>query len=194
MIREKLKNKRILLASSSPRRQQLLAAMDVPFSIINQHSDETYPPTLQAHAIAEYLSEKKAAQIIPSLQPNDILITADTIVWHQQKILNKPGNKKEALAMLSELSDATHIVYTGVTIASADKKITFHDSTEVTFAPISQKEMQFYIQQYPPFDKAGAYGAQDWLGLTKIISIKGSYFNVMGLPTHKVYETLLNFL
>lgn len=186
-------NKRVILASKSPRRRQLLEGLGIQFEVIIHEVDESFPSTLKGPDIAVYLAKRKADAFIQEITSGDIVITADTIVWINEHVLNKPANREEAMRMLNELSGNTHQVYTGVCIKSRDRQELFFDATEVEFRNLSQPEIEFYIHHYAPYDKAGSYGAQDWIGLTGIKSLKGSYFNVMGLPVHLVYEKLKDF-
>jgi len=185
-----IKDKNIILSSNSPRRQQLLKDLGIEFEIKTMVTEESYPDELPISQVSSYLAEKKANTFLPHLNTNDILITADTVVIADKKILNKPGNEKEAIDMLQVLEDKTHMVMTGVCIADVDKKTVFSDQTEVSFAKLTDQEISFYIKQFKPYDKAGAYGIQEWIGLIGIASIRGCYYNVMGLPVHKVYQTL----
>lgn len=179
-----------ILGSASPRRQQLLKDCGFSFKTVSINADESFPPDLKAEKIAVYLSEKKAGAYPGTLQENDLLITADTIVWIENVVLNKPANEFEAKQMLQFLSGKTHEVFTGVCLTTLSRQVSFFDRTAVSFKSFSEAEIDFYIKNYQPFDKAGSYGAQDWLGLTGIHKIEGSYFNVMGLPTHKLYEEI----
>mgnify|MGYP000436257693 CR=1 FL=1 len=154
--------------------------------------DESFPPEMPVDQVARYLAAKKAESFRPRIK-DEIIITADTVVILADKILNKPGDAAEAIAMLSQLSGRTHLVITGVSIVSSEKEESFDDTTEVTFKTLTRDEIQFYVDHYKPFDKAGAYGAQDWVGMVAIEKINGSYFNVMGLPVHKVYQHLQNW-
>ncbi len=183
----------IILGSASPRRQQLLKDAGFTFKTVSINADESFSPTLQAEQIPVYLAEKKASLYPHKLKDDEILITADTIVWVDNIILNKPGNDFEATQMLQLLSGKMHQVFTGVCITSNKKKVSFYDETKVYFKPLTEKEIAYYITNHKPFDKAGSYGAQDWLGLIAIDRIEGSYFNVMGLPIHKVYVNLSQF-
>jgi septum formation protein len=186
-------NYSIILGSASPRRQQLLKDAGFTFKTISIDADESFSVQLQAEEIPLYLAEKKAEVFPYALQDNEILITADTIVWVDNIVLNKPANDFEATQMLQFLSGKMHQVFTGVCITSNKKQISFFDETKVYFKALSEQEIAFYIKNYKPFDKAGSYGAQDWLGLIAIEKIEGSYFNVMGLPTHKLYSNLHSF-
>lgn len=154
--------------------------------------DESFPPEMPVDQVARYLAAKKAESFRPRIK-DEIVITADTVVILSDKILNKPADAAEAIEMLSQLSGRTHLVITGVSIVSREKEESFDDTTEVTFKPLTRDEIQFYVDHYKPFDKAGAYGAQDWVGMVAIEKINGSYFNVMGLPVHKVYQHLQNW-
>jgi septum formation protein len=180
----------IILGSASPRRQQLLKDVGFTFKTISINADESFSAQLQAEQIPLYLAEKKAGVYPSVLKDDEVLITADTIVWVDNIVLNKPANDFEASQMLQFLSGKMHQVFTGVCITSNKKQVSFFDETKVYFKALSEKEIAYYIQNYKPFDKAGSYGAQDWLGLIAIEKIEGSYFNVMGLPTHKLYAEL----
>lgn len=181
----------LILASNSPRRQQLLKEAGFEFEVFTRDFDESYPPDLAALEVAEYLAINKNKNYRP-LKADSLIITSDTTVICNQQVLNKPSNRAEALDMLSELSNKTHQVASGVCITSPDKQVNFTDITRVTFSQITQEEMEYYIDTFQPFDKAGAYGIQEWIGMTKISSITGSYFTVMGLPIHLVYQSLKN--
>lgn len=182
---------KIILGSQSPRRRELLKMLDIPFESISLNINEDFPPDLFAQEIAEYLAEKKSMSY--SLQENELLITADTIVWINNSVLNKPQNIQEARAMLQLLSDNTHFVYTGVCIRTVYHTFIFSDESKVYFRKLSEDEINYYLEKYQPFDKAGAYGVQEWIGASAITKIEGSYFNVMGLPTHLVYQHLKLF-
>lgn len=184
---------KLVLASSSPRRQELLTKMGLTFEVRLKEVDEIYPPDLKRAAIAEYLAQKKAEAYLPGLNPAEVLITADTIVCLDDTVLNKPAGGPEARAMLSALSGRAHEVFTGVCLLSSTKKIILHDVTRVYFKELSAVEINWYIDQYQPFDKAGAYGAQDWMGMVAIQKLEGSFYNVMGLPVHKLYAALQTF-
>lgn len=186
---------KIILASGSPRRQQLLSELGLEFEVKPVDVEEIYPATLQKEDIAIYLSELKAnAFNFENLCDNCLVITADTIVWLDNEILPKPKNAEEASLFLNKLSSRSHDVITGCTIRTKDKFKSFYSDTKVYFKKLSQEEIDYYIQNYKPFDKAGAYGIQEWIGLTGIEKIEGSYFNVVGLPVQKMYTELLNFL
>lgn len=190
---ENLLNKRIKLASKSPRRQQLLQGLEISFDIWSKEVDETYPDHLEREEIPLYLASKKADAFRSDLTEADILITADTIVWIAGQVLNKPADRAEAIHMISLLNGKTHDVYTGVSIVSVEKTELIWDSTRVHFSLLDEKEIAHYVDNYSPYDKAGSYGAQDWIGLVGIDRLEGSYFNVMGLPVHKVFKALKNF-
>ena len=187
----------ILLGSASPRRRELMAGLDLPFTAINIDADETYPAELQGGDIPYYISRAKARAYEANLAPDQLLITADTIVWLDGHMLGKPHDADEAFAMLRTLSGKTHQVYTAVTFASLEDSTSRHleistlvDKTDVTFAELTDAEIRHYIDKYKPFDKAGAYGVQEWIGYIACTEMKGSYFNVMGFPVHRVYEYL----
>lgn len=181
----------ILLGSQSPRRRELMKLLDIPFTSISLNADESFPNDLVAEEIAEYLAEKKS--LMYSLKPNELLITADTIVWIDNQVLNKPSDAKEAITMLNHLSGKAHYVYTGVCIRTFLHKFVFSDATKVYFNSLSDKEIEYYVSRYKPYDKAGGYGVQEWIGAVAISKIEGSYFNVMGLPIHLVYQHLKFF-
>lgn len=183
----------IILGSQSPRRRELMAGLDLPFTAITIDADESYPASLQAGDIPYYISRAKARAYENQLLPDQLLITADTIVWLDGRMLGKPHDDAEAISMLRALSGKTHQVYTAVTFAQKGKELdTIVDRTDVTFAELSDEEINFYVRQYRPFDKAGAYGVQEWIGYVACSAMNGSYFNVMGLPVHKVYEYIKN--
>jgi septum formation protein len=191
---EKLKERKIILASQSPRRHYLLKQLGLEFTVIDGEVEENYPEDMAPEEIAVYLAEKKADHFNNCINDDkDILITADTIVSIAGRILGKPVNHQDAERMLRLLSGNTHTVFTGVCIRSKDKTVTFYSTTEVTFKSLSDEEIRYYLDNYKPFDKAGAYGAQEWIGYIAITRIDGSYSNVMGLPIQKLYEELLRF-
>lgn len=183
---------KLLLASGSPRRRQLLTDLGLPYEIRLRDVDETYPPHLRRGAIAEYLARHKAEAYRADLAPDELLLTADTIVCLDHDVLNKPADDAAARAMLTRLQGRAHQVYTGVCLLPGDGRppVVFADETTVHFRALSPAEIDFYVARYQPLDKAGAYGAQDWLGLVGIERLEGSYFNVMGLPTHRVWAAL----
>jgi septum formation protein len=190
MLNEKFKNNRIILASGSPRRQQFLKELDVDFEIQLKDIEEIYPSHLKAEEITNFLAKLKASAFIDDLQQNDILITSDTIVWLNNKALGKPKDYDDAFEMLTEMSGTTHKVITSVCIKTTDKEIVFYEETLVTFTKLSSDEIKYYLDNYKPYDKAGSYGIQEWIGLVTITKIEGSYANVVGLPTHRLYEEL----
>lgn len=191
MLKEKLKNHHIILASGSPRRHQFLKELEIPFIIDHKPVKEDFPEELQASEITDYLAKLKAEVFLRGLRPEDILITSDTIVWHKGKALNKPETTSEAFKMLESLSGETHEVITSVTFTTTSFQKTVNETTQVTFKQLSKDEISYYIQEYHPLDKAGSYGIQEWIGLIGITRVEGSYFNVVGLPTHLVYKTLM---
>lgn len=193
LLTEKLKDTTIILASQSPRRKELLAGLGLEFSTISLDIDETFDRnTYKREQITELLSAKKA-KAYTAIKPSDIIITSDTTVWVDDESLEKAETREEAYEMLKKLSGKTHSVYTSVTIRSTEKEITFSDETQVTFSELTDEEIYFYIDTYKPFDKAGAYGVQEWIGYIGVDNMNGSYFNVMGLPTHKLYKELMKF-
>ncbi|HYF69378.1 MAG TPA: Maf family protein [Ohtaekwangia sp.] len=182
----------LILASSSPRRQFLMKEAGFSFTIEKPDVEEDFPSTMPVEQVARYLASKKAEYFRPKIR-EEIVLTADTVVILDNIILNKPIDRNEAIAMLSALSGRTHVVMTGVCIVSKEREEGFDDTTSVTFKTLSRAEIEFYVDQYKPYDKAGAYGAQDWIGMVAIEKIVGSYFNVMGLPIHKVHQHLMNW-
>ena len=194
MIKEQLKKFTIILGSASPRRKELLSDIGLKFSIQTTDKEEDYPANLKEYQIAEFVAKQKAKFLSENLSKIDLLITADTIVSFKGESLKKPKNKEEAFSTLSKLSGNTHKVITGVCIKSHQKEIVFSAITIVTFNKLTKKEITFYINNFNPFDKAGAYGIQDWIGKIGIKSIEGSYSNVVGLPTAEVYQQLKLFI
>ena len=191
MLNEKFKNHRIILASGSPRRQQFLKELDVDFEIQLKDIEEIYPEHLQAEEITNFLAKLKASAFALDLDDNDILITSDTIVWLNNKALGKPKDYDDAFEMLTEMSGTTHKVITSVCLKTIDKEVVFYEETLVTFTALSSDEIKYYLNNYKPFDKAGSYGIQEWIGLVAITKIEGSYANVVGLPTHRLYEEMM---
>lgn len=191
MLKEKLANYNIILASGSPRRQQFFKDLDIPFRIQLREIDEVYPLDLKGVQITDYLADLKA-KAFDTINENELLITSDTIVWCDEKALGKPKNSEEAHQMLRKLSGKKHQVMTSVSIKSSTFQIITNDTTNVYFKNLTDEEIQHYVKTYQPFDKAGAYGIQEWIGFIGIDKIEGSYFNVMGLPVHKLYEELMN--
>lgn len=193
MILKNLEKYKLVLASASPRRQQLLKELGLEFEVRPADVDEFYPETLGMTAIPEYLAQLKADVLVPDMADDELLITADTIVWKDDKVLGKPADKNEAFEMLKALSGTQHQVITGINLQSKEKKVSFHAVTEVWFDDLKDEEINFYIEKYKPYDKAGAYGIQEWIGFVGIYKIEGSFYNVMGLPVHKLYQYLNEF-
>ena len=188
------KDYKIILASNSPRRKELLAGIDVQFEVrVIQDIDESYPADLPTKDIAEYISHKKAAVYQQQMAPDELIITADTIVVLGNEVMGKPHDEADARRMLGELSGQTHQVITGVTLTTIQKQISFSVETDVTFKQLSDSEIDYYVSHYKPFDKAGAYGIQEWIGHIGVTGLQGSYFNVMGLPVQRIYEALRQF-
>ncbi len=185
-----LQNYNIILGSQSPRRQELLSGLNIPFEVKVIDVEETYPRELVGVDIPMYLAEKKANAYTEIMDDNTLLITADTIVWLEGKVYNKPKDKAEATAMLKALSGKTHQVITGVCIYTKTKRKVFHVMSEVRFSRLSPQEINYYLDNYEPYDKAGAYGIQEWIGYIGVEFIEGSYFNVMGLPIQRLYNEL----
>lgn len=194
MLKDKLKDYHLILASASPRRQQFFKDLELDFEIRLKPIQEEYPSRLKHFEISDYLSQLKALPFKSELKSNDILITSDTIVWHEGRALGKPSSPSEAKAMLSSLSNTTHEVVTSVCFTSKNHQKTVNSTTKVSFKALSEEEIDYYIKTAKPFDKAGAYGIQEWIGQIGITKIEGSYFNVVGLPTDLVYRTLLSFV
>jgi septum formation protein len=187
-------NYRIILASQSPRRQQLLNELCLKFDVVIKEYTETYPEDLNGEQIARYISAEKAKTFKDGLSDNEIVITADTIVWCNNHVLGKPSDYNDAVRILKEISGNTHEVITGVTLLSSSREITFSESTKVTFEPLSDDEIKYYIDTFKPYDKAGAYGIQEWIGIAACSHIDGSYFNVVGLPVQKLRLELEKFI
>lgn len=192
MLREKLQHKNIILASGSPRRQQFFKELDLDFTIQLKEVEEIYPDTLQAENITNYLAELKAAAFT-EVNDNDIIVTSDTIVWHENRALGKPKDYDDAFQMIQSLSGKSHHVITSVCFKTQSKTETIFDCTKVTFKTLSAEEIHYYLKNYKPFDKAGSYGIQEWIGLIGISKIEGSYANVVGMPIDKVYDKLLEY-
>lgn len=183
----------IILASGSPRRRELLAGLDLPFEVrLLPDIDETYPPDLPVVQIAEYIARRKADAYRKLLNPDDLIITADTIVVAADEVMGKPHDADDARRMLHKLSGRTHQVITGVCLTTAHVQRPFSVVTDVTFKPLTDEEIGYYIDTYRPFDKAGAYGIQEWIGYVGVTALHGSYFNVMGLPVQRIYSELAN--
>ena len=191
MLKQKLNNYNVILASGSPRRQQFFRDLDIDFSIQLKEIEEIYPENLKGVAITDYLSNLKS-EAFSTLNDNDLLITSDTIVWLEGKALGKPKDAKDAFTMLKAMSGKKHEVITSVCLKSNSFQKIINDITIVTFKELSDDEIHFYINNYKPFDKAGAYGIQEWIGFIGIDKIEGSYFNVVGLPVHKLYKELMD--
>ncbi len=191
MLREKLENYHVILASKSPRRQQFFKDLDLDFTIQLKEVEEIYPKELKGTEITDFLANLKS-EPFTELNENDLLITSDTIVWFNDKALGKPKDAQEAFSMLRELSGNKHEVITSISIKSKSFQHIINDTTAVYFKDISDEEINYYIQNYHPFDKAGAYGIQEWIGFIAINKMEGSYFNVAGLPVHKLYKELMN--
>ena len=184
----------IILGSQSPRRRELMAGLGLPFTSVSIDADESYPENLKAEEIPIYISRVKAHAYEPKLLPSQLLITADTIVWCNNKMLGKPHDEEEACEMLRQLSGRTHHVFTAVTFLMQGHPMeTIVDATKVTFRTLTEEEILHYVKEYRPLDKAGAYGVQEWIGYAACTHLNGSYFNVMGFPTHLVYEQLQKF-
>lgn len=193
MILEDLKKYKFILASKSPRRQYLLKELGLNFEVHTKEVDESFPDTLKAQEIPLYLCKKKADAFQEEIDESTIVITADTIVWVNEQVLNKPENYEDAVRMLELLSGQMHEVFTGVCLKSKNKTKTFYAVTKVYFKKLTKEEIDYYITNYKPYDKAGAYGAQEFIGYIAIDKIEGTYFNVMGLPLRELYENLLSF-
>jgi len=195
MKQEILRHYNLLLGSKSPRRQELLKALGLHYSLVEIEVDEVYPAYLQGADIARYLCELKADAYDPALiAPDSILVTADTIVWLDGKYIGKPSGKEEAIEMLKKLSGKQHSVYTGICLRSQTRKTVFHAHTLVKFRELTQDEIEFYIAHHKPYDKAGSYGIQDWIGYIGITGIEGCYYNVMGFPVQMFYSELEKFI
>ena len=194
MLKEKLNKINIILASGSPRRQQFFKEMDLHYTIRLKEIEEIYPEHLKAEEITNFLAELKANAFENELKENDVLVTSDTIVWLNGKALGKPKDYDDAFKMLQQLANQTHEVITSVCLKSIDKTDVFHSVTKVTFANLSDEAIRYYLDNYQPFDKAGSYGIQDWIGLIVISKIEGSYTNVVGLPTEMLFQKLMNYV
>jgi septum formation protein len=195
MLHEKLKGRRLILASQSPRRQELLKGLDVPFELAQRyHVDETFPPTMPKGEVPVFLAQLKSQRYPTPLSDRDILVTADTLVWCQGAFLGKPKDADDARRMLRLLSGGGHEVLTGVCLRSSRQERTFLSSTLVYFRKLSEGEISYSLSTYRPYDKAGSYGIQEWIGYAAIERIEGSYYNVMGLPIQQLYVELLRFL
>lgn len=188
------KDYKIVLASNSPRRRELLAGIDIDFTVcVIPDIDESYPSELPKLDIAEFISRKKAAVYRQQMAADELIITADTVVVLGSKVMGKPADKDDACQMLRELSGRTHQVVTGVTLTTTARQQSFSVVTDVTFKQLSDEEIAYYVEHYEPFDKAGAYGIQEWIGHIGVTALNGSYFNVVGLPVQRIYEALRQF-
>lgn len=188
---DNLKKYNIVLASNSPRRKELMSGLGVDYVVkILPDVDESYPDTLQGTEIPAYISREKADAYKSLIQPDELLITADTIVWLNGEVLGKPKGREGAIDMLRKLSGTSHQVITGVCLTTSDWQKSFTAVTDVTFATLTEEEIIYYVDKYTPMDKAGAYGVQEWIGFIGVESISGSYFNVMGLPIQRLYQEL----
>jgi septum formation protein len=194
MIIDNFNNLKIILASRSPRRQQLLRDLGLKFDVINREYIETYPEGLDGEEIARHVAHEKAVSFRDEISDNQIVIAADTIVWCNNRVLGKPVDFEDAIHILKEISGNTHEVITGVSILSLAKELTFSETTKVTFEAFSEEDIRYYVNEFKPYDKAGAYGIQEWIGLIACSHIDGSYFNVVGLPVQRLYKELQNFI
>ncbi|MBN1388633.1 MAG: septum formation protein Maf [Bacteroidales bacterium] len=197
MLKEELKDKDVILASRSPRRKELLSSLGISFRIVEPEVCENYPASLEREEIALYLATRKAESVIKKEEGRDsdlIVIASDTIVCLDEIILNKPASRKEAIQMLKKLSGKGHEVITAVCLAGNSGQHSFYSKTKVYFANLQDDEIEFYVDNFKPYDKAGSYGIQEWIGCIGIEKIEGSYFNVMGLPVQKLYTELKNFI
>ncbi|HOI26762.1 MAG TPA: Maf-like protein [Paludibacteraceae bacterium] len=189
-----LENYHIILASNSPRRHELLKGLELSFEVKTiKGLDESYPDTLKGEEIPLFLAKKKGSAYTALLQDNTMIITADTIVWHENKVLGKPKDRQMAIDMIHSMSGKTHKVFTGVCIKTKEKEVTFVAFSDVTFANLTDEEIEFYVDKYKPFDKAGAYGVQEWIGYIGVEHINGSFYNIMGLPVQRLYTELKKF-
>lgn len=191
---QNLKKYKIILGSNSPRRKELLAGLDIDFEVqVVPGIDESYPASMQAEDIPLFIAKKKAMAYWDSMTENELLITADTIVWTFDKVLGKPTDRESAIQMLRILSGHEHKVITGVCVSTKSRSVDFSVSSTVCFAKLTEAEIEYYVDKYKPFDKAGAYGIQEWIGYVGVEAIKGSFYNVMGLPVQRLYSELKNF-
>lgn len=192
-LQKKFEQYSIILGSQSPRRKQLLEGLAIDFTVKTLHTDESYPTNLQAEEVVDYLAIKKFNAFIPSLASQDFLITADTIVVHNNLILHKPTHESEAIQTLRTLSASIHKVITGVCYGTAESHRSFSAETIVSISELSKEEIDYYVHTYKPYDKAGAYGVQEWIGYIGVEKIEGSFYNVMGLPIQLLYQNLMNY-
>ena len=185
---------KLLLGSNSPRRREILELLRIPFTVISLEGiDESYPDDLEKDKVSEYISNKKADAFLKRIRDNELIVTADTVVICDGEILGKPKDSKEAKSMLRLLSGKRHKVTTGVTVATKEKKVSFSSESQVTFADLTDDEIRYYVDTFHPLDKAGAYGIQEWIGAIAVARIEGSFYNVMGLPVHRLYQVLKEF-
>lgn len=190
----KITNYKVLLASNSPRREELLRGIDIDFEVkVLPDIDESYPDNIPSEEIAEFVAIKKAKPYASSLHEDELLLTADTIVLLEDTVLGKPVDKQEAKQMLRQLSGKTHRVITGVCLTSTKKQTSFSATSDVEFGKLTDQEIEYYVERYSPMDKAGAYGVQEWIGYVAVKHINGSYYNIMGLPIQRVYRELIKF-
>lgn len=195
LLHERLRSRRLLLASQSPRRRELMTGCGIPFEPASCYAcEERCPASLAAEEVPAYLSQLKSEAYPASLAPNDILLTADTVVLHDGEVLGKPRGRADAVAMLRRLSGCRHTVVTGVTLRTAGRRRTFSVRSDVWFRPLTDEEIAYYVDTFHPFDKAGSYGIQEWIGYAAIERIDGSFYNVMGLPVQRLYVELERFL
>lgn len=195
VLLKRLNKYNLILASRSPRRQMLLRGLDLDFQVVVKNTDESFPKDMRCLDVPEYLSRKKAASVnLKNETENTIVITSDTVVILNNEIIEKPQNEKEAIEMLEKLSGQQHTVVTGVCLTSKKKQKSFSARSEVYFKKLSKTDIEYYVEKYQPFDKAGSYGIQEWIGYIAIEKIEGSFYNVMGLPTQQLYEELLEFV
>lgn len=191
---ENLQKYDILLASKSPRRRELLTQLRLPFKVVTIGGiDESYPESLPAEEVPLYLANLKADAYLKMLRDNELIITADTLVILENRIMGKPAGREEAIEMLTALSGKTHHVVSGVSLTSRERRTSFTVKTDVTFAALTPEEIEYYVDNFLPFDKAGAYGIQEWIGCVAVEKIEGSFYNVMGLPVHQLYKELERF-
>lgn len=193
LLHEKLKPYKIILGSQSPRRSELLHLLGINFEVKTQNVEEDFPSNIDVKDVPQFLAQKKAAAFINELNNNTLVITADTIVYLNGEIINKPTDRNDAINILQKLSNNRHTVYSGVCITSAHKTISFTVASNVYFKKLTFEEIEYYIDHFKPYDKAGAYGVQDWIGLVGIEKIDGSFHNIMGLPVKELYEQLMLF-
>lgn len=186
-----MNNFKLIVASQSPRRQALVSTLGIPFEVRLADVEEVYPSDIDLYSVPEYLARLKATPHRKSLKPNEILLTSDTVVIFQQRILGKPKDRQHAIEMLGELSGKMHEVVTGIALETREKSVQFSTLTRVYFSPLTQEEIAYYVDNYAPYDKAGAYGIQEWIGYIGVEKIEGCYYNVMGLPVHDLYKALI---